>query len=642
MSGRLAAPRAALPLLAVWLVPACGSDNSSAARESPADVVTDAAGPEAEPDTSDAPVAQAGCEDCLVFVHGQLFDGSDTRPGTLVVRGDRIESVHFEPVEVVAGRIVDIEGSTLLPGFIDLHVHSPGAAGPYGYYAPTFQTDANLRSMLRNGVTSFLDLGTNAALSFALRNRIREGRLMGPRMFAAGPMLTATGGHPCYAGTPPSDACRFVDDTAEGSSAVQGLLPYGPDVIKVIIESGSEGRPLPEIPADGLLAASQAAQAAGLTVFAHVNETQDVVKAMDAGIRVIAHMPVADRLPAEVLQRMVDEQVTVVPTAEVYDELARIATDDLDLEGLEEEVPAEVLEALRYPSYMEPQQTAAHAAFYGNWRENLMFNLAACREAGVRIAAGTDAGNPATFYGVGLLRELALYVKAGYTPAQALAAGTRDAAALLGASDLGRLEAGALADLVVVAGDPADDIALVRSVQRVWLGGVEVDRPAMSQSQSASLVVEPVAGLQKGEACLHEGECADDLICASDAVCRPFCSTSVLCEQGSVCVAESTTSWDGYCLESDGCAPVTQDCENGASCIWVGNGVTLCWYTGEGTAGEPCSDFGTCARGYQCEYASNVCRELCDPNAEENTCDDAAQECIDRSPVAGLSVGECK
>jgi hypothetical protein len=295
-------------------------------------------------------------------------------------------------------------------------------------------------------------------------------------------------------------------------------------------------------------------------VFAHVNETQDVVKAMDARIRVIAHMPVADRLPAEVLQRMVDEQVTVVPTAEVYDELARIATDDLDLEGLEEEVPA----------------------------------------------------------------------------------GTRDAAALLGASDLGRLEDGALADLVVVAGDPADDITAVRAIQRVWLGGVEVDRAAMSQSQSGSLVVEPVTGLQKGEACLHEGECADALVCASDAVCRTFCSASVLCEEGSVCVAESTTSWDGYCLESDGCSPVTQDCENEASCIWVGNGVTLCWYTGEGTAGEPCSDFGTCARGYQCEYASNVCRELCDPNAEENTCDDAAQECIDRSPVAGLSVGECK
>ena len=235
---------------------------------------------------------------------------------------------------------------------------------------------------------------------------------------------------------------------------------------------------------------------------------------------------------------------------------------------------------------------------------------------------------------------LRIYVEAGYTPAEAIAAATVHAADLLGRNDLGRLEPGALADLVVVAGDPAQDVTLLRYVQRVWLGGVELDRSALSQTESTSLIVEPVEGLEAAGTCLHEGECGTGLICASDSQCRATCSASKSCSAGSACVATGTASWDGYCLQGDACDPIEQDCENGAACIWAGNAATLCWYAGSGKSGDPCSDFGTCAPGYQCNYVTDRCVELCDPEVP-STCETAGETCIDRSAIAGVTVGEC-
>src|SRR5581483_3154853 len=104
-------------------------------------------------------------------------------------------------------------------------------SGPYGFYAQTDQVPPHLKAMLRNGVTSFLDLGSSARLIFEYRARLRDGRYDGPNMFAAGPLLTPTGGHPCYRGEPAGDSCEFIDKPADLTNALAHLLPQQPDVI---------------------------------------------------------------------------------------------------------------------------------------------------------------------------------------------------------------------------------------------------------------------------------------------------------------------------------------------------------------------------------------------------------------------------
>jgi imidazolonepropionase-like amidohydrolase len=586
-----------------------------------------------------------GCAECTTIVGGVVFDGTDAGPGTVVLLGDRIAAVERGEVRVVAGETLDATGHTVLPGLFDMHVHSPGESAPYGYFSPVDLMEANMKGRLRAGVLSYLDVGSMAHLIFETRDRARSGAMLASNVFAAGPLFTPQGGHPCTDGQPPQDFCVFIDSPADVAPGLAGLMPQAPDVIKVVIENGEPTSPLPRIDQASLDALASAVRAEGLEPIAHVNGSDDMRMALDAGVRFFAHMPGEDLLDSAIVARLVAADARIVSTLVVYDSLWRISTGDLTSfldPALADEVPPGVLASFQDEALLAGMQAPALQALYTGWRDNAFANFVACHAAGVGLVTGTDAGNPGVFHGPSLRRELALSVELGMTPVEALRAGTRDAADMLGPDKrptLGRLATGAVADVVIVAGDASADIGALAQVRDVIRAGRRLDLPSLSQLADTTLFEQPQTGLGAGATCLGAGECGDDLYCSWLSSCAPVCGATNACDSGDACFPQAASS-EGWCYPGDHCDLIGQDCVNGQACIWLGNASSVCWFAGTGTDGQACDAEIACAPGHQCSLSSGKCAALCDPRGP-NTCP-APKICTDRSAQAGLIIGECQ
>jgi imidazolonepropionase-like amidohydrolase len=585
------------------------------------------------------PPAPVGCDGCLVLEGGRVFDGTSLRSGTVVVSGDRIQAVVYGPVSVVAGEKLSLSGRTVLPGLFDLHVHLAADAAPLAATIGEAFYEPHLQAMLRAGVTSFLDLGSPAHSIFALRSRIEAGSLLGPRIFAAGPLFTATGGHPCRLGTPPGDFCTLVDSAGDATAGVSRLLPYLPDVVKVVLEPGTAAHPLPRLRPELLAPIAQAS--GGVPLVAHVSSVQDVEDGLDAGIRIFAHVPIYDRISPDLAARLAREHATIITTLSVMTNYHAVAAEEVPGIGdpaLHDDVPDAVIASLTDPMALGFMTTPEYIDWTAAVRDIGYANFATLLDAGVNLVAGTDAGNPGTFHGLAVRQEIALFVQNGMRPVDALSAATRRAADLLGHADLGRIEAGAQADLVVVDGDPSADVGALGSVVAVLRAGRRIDRDALRLTAGGSLVITPTAGAPQSAACLGDEECAAGLVCAPlSRTCAPRCAGTMPCASGSACIP--ITFARGYCLAGDGCDLLRQGCANGTACIFLGNAATLCGFASSATAGESCGAGGTCAPGLQCDDNSGRCAILCDPSAP-NMCPSGGS-CQDRSAQAGLTVGEC-
>lgn len=585
--------------------------------------------------------ASVGCSTCTVLRGGMVFDGSRSGPGVVVIEGDRIKEVVFGDPPVSAGHVVDVGGKTVLPGLIDLHVHTMSESGPLGDFSQQSHLSEHLKAMLRSGVTSYLDLGSPEHVIFDVRARVRSGMMLAPRVFAVGPLLTPTGGHPCYAGSPPGDFCVFVDAPSDAAPKVASLAAQRPDLVKIVVEAG-QSKPLPRMAAETMAAITRAAGEEKLSVIAHVSSVHDVEDALDAGVRLFAHIPSEERVTPALAHRLAESGAVVVPTLAVMDGFYRVShgeTSAIDDPSLLADVPADVLSALHDPAKLASMKTPAYQAMTAAWRDNANANLGILREAGVVFATGTDAGNPSVFHGLAMRRELALYVEAGMSTEEALTAATRNAANVLGRSDLGRLEAGALADVIVVDGDALADIEAVSRVERVYREGALVDIASLALPNKTSLELTPARGVDSGDTCLSTAECGPKMSCDQDLVCAPVCHGFTGCAKGSACLGGSASS---TCYQGDGCNAITQDCENGAACVPLGNAATACWYAGTAGVGKACGPGGLCQRGAVCDFASNRCKAICDPDGLSGTPCPAGKECVDYSAAAGLPLGECE
>jgi imidazolonepropionase-like amidohydrolase len=589
-------------------------------------------------------LSSVGCEGCTVLQGGMVFDGSRSGTGVVVIEGDHVRDVVFGDPEVLAGEVVDARGLTVLPGLVDLHVHLMSEAGPVGDVSALPHLDDHLKAMLRAGVTSYLDLGSPEHTIFEVRDRVARGAMMGPRTFAVGPLLTPTGGHPCYSGSPPGDFCVFIDAPSDADEAVAKLVDKGPDLLKIVLEGG-QSKPLPRMTAETTLAIEQAAEARGKRVIAHVSSAKDVEDALSAGVRLFAHVPSEERISASLAAKMASLGAVVVPTLAVMDGFYRVSHGEqgylLD-PSLGDDVPADVLAALGDAKKLAPMTTPAYKAMTEGWRENAMANLVTLRAAGVTIASGTDAGNPSVFHGLAMARELELYTEVGMTPEEALTAATRSAADVLQRPDLGRLARGAKADVLVVRGDALSDIGALRRVERVYRGGALIDRESLAIPRKTSLVVEPATGATAGEACLGASECQSGLVCDDSQACAPSCHGFGGCAEGSACLPLSGSSSQGACLSGDGCNPILQDCANDAACVPLGNGATTCWYAGTAPLGKPCGPGGLCKKGLVCDFSSYRCKALCDPKGALGAACPVGRSCVDYSDLAGVAVGECE
>ena len=411
-----------------------------------------------------------------------IVDGTGGAPyqGSLLVEGERIAAVGPQVAAPEGVPVIDARGKTLLPGLFDLHTHL--AYAPVG--GLTGDWPKNLKAYLYSGVTSVVDFGTHPATFEPMRRLLREGVIEGPRLTLAARISTPYG-HGMEGGRGDFfTASAFTP--AEGKAVVEQLLPSKPDVIKVFTDGWRYGAApeMTSMPFETLEAIVASAHGAGLEVLTHTVTVERATEAARAGVDVIAH-GVSDRgVDQELIRLMTENEVHYAPTLAVYQLKGRDILDPLLEATIDPAARARVKPPLTRPAkpqllrdYDDPETPRAR-----RWR-NLIANNRVLHDAGVRFVVGTDAGVTNTWHGWATLRELQLLVHGGLSPLEALTAATGAAARALHLDgERGLLQAGKLADLVLVAGAPHEEIDQILAIERVWLGGREIDRPALARA----------------------------------------------------------------------------------------------------------------------------------------------------------------
>ena len=404
----------------------------------------------------------------------------------VVVRDGRIAAV--APPGVVAGGIAELDGhgGTLLPGLVDVHTHTGASAyPPWRVVFPDVQD--NLAAFLYAGVTTVLDLGNLTPEVFRERARIASGAHLGPRLYAAGPIFTAPGGHPAEvlrAWLPwylrwyvLPRATREVSTAADARQAIAALLPERPDVLKLAIDARTGA--VPRLDVEMIAAITAAGHAAGLRTVAHVGSSQEAVDAVRGGADALAHAPWWEELTAEAVRVIAAARVPVMATLAVWDLAGTPRTRDVDFLPIEREVGRPPLIAALLappPAFDEATRAMVRAAAAGH--DARRRNVARLRSAGVPVLVGSDACNPGDLPGAGLHLELSKLVEAGLTPGEALRSATWENARFLGGegADFGEIAVGKRADLVLVDGDPVARIDDLGKITRVLLDGTVLAR----------------------------------------------------------------------------------------------------------------------------------------------------------------------
>jgi imidazolonepropionase-like amidohydrolase len=324
----------------------------------------------------------------------------------VLIAGSTIQSIQQagEPIPEGTERI-DAAGLTLMPGFIDAHVH-------VGFYDPA--------RIVRGGVTTVRDLAWPPKLIWPLVEASRSPSFEGPSIIAAGPMITVPDGYPTRAGWAPRGTGRPVSSVREARTAVDDVAGAGAAIVKVALNPAAG----PTLEAPLLAAIVERAHEHRLKVTAHLYGLAELDKALNAGVDELAHMLMStERIPDEVIDRMVDQEMAVVPTLSIRS---------------------------------------------GRDRRLAIDNLKRFHSAGGTIVYGTDLGNTGPRPGIDR-REVRAMNEAGIAPLEIIRSATIASARRLELENVGVLAPGYQADIVGVQGDPiekAGDATRVRLVIR--------------------------------------------------------------------------------------------------------------------------------------------------------------------------------
>jgi imidazolonepropionase-like amidohydrolase len=399
----------------------------------------------------------------LALTNVRLIDGTGHDPienMAIILDGNRIKNVGLVTSYPDNTNVVDLRGLTVMPGLIDCHLHlggltvdKPGKAigkvslkDMASFFLDYSRNYAHRRWLaIENGVTTIRSAGDHYPHIIKLRDKIAAGKLVGPRIFAPGPTITAPGGHPAgtiYKGNRYiiKNATRQIVEVSSAREEVRRLVEGGVDCIKAIysdINPMDITHKVPRLSLDVLEVLADEAHQYNLRLMVHTGSPKETMDAIKAGADSIEHgiLPGGDSTEFEddLVKMMLDKGTFFVPTL-----------------------------AIAW-AYKE-----AYPAVFSGLKQAVKL----LHSAGVNMAAGTDSGTPGVVIGKGLHKELELMVEAGISPMEAIMAGTRNAADNLGkTNELGTIEPGKLADIIAVSGDPLKDIRDTREIKLVIKDG---------------------------------------------------------------------------------------------------------------------------------------------------------------------------
>ncbi|HMJ05716.1 MAG TPA: amidohydrolase family protein [Chthoniobacterales bacterium] len=425
-------------------------------------------------------------------------DGKIIPNAELLIDGNRIESIgpRSDGTPTAGSRIVDCSGKFILPGYIDTHVHLFQSGGlftrpdvvdlnsvrPYrdevawvkSHLADTFAR------YLRCGITSVVDIG-GPGWNFAVRKRA-QATAKAPRVAVAGPLISSVARPQLeLEGDPP---IVKIETAEEGVALVRKLARQNPDFIKIwYVVSPAEPvekfRPI----VHAVIAESHRRK---LRVAVHATELEAARAAVEEGADLLVHSVTDRPVDAAFVQLLQMRGTILTPTLVVFERYGQTFAHRLELTREEKEwgnpeviatldvtklppgqVPDRIQKALAAP---EPVLDRIRQTY-----EVAFKNLKTLENAGIPIAAGTDAGNIGTLHGPALFREFQLMIAAGLSPMQILKSATANAARVFGGATgakIGAIEPGRLADLVVLNANPLDDIANASQIQSVMKDGI--------------------------------------------------------------------------------------------------------------------------------------------------------------------------
>jgi len=396
---------------------------------------------------------------------GTLIDGTGAAPvknAVILVQDGRITAVGANVTVPAGATVVDLSAETVLPGFIDAHVHLAGHSIGDGDWQHAGLTElpsqiallgaAHAQQTLEAGFTTVRVVGSAEFGDVALRNAINAGWIQGPHIVAAGISFGIRGGHcdetnglqPYALGREGGVEVGVADGVEEARNAVRYAVKYGADVIKICATGGvlslTDSAGVQQYTEEEMRAIVETATQLDRRVAAHAHGTAGIKAAVRAGVTSIEHGSILD---AEAVQLMKQRGTWLVPTL-----LAGFTVESLATAG-------------RLPPPIAAKALAIAPRMHNSFKLAL--------EGGVKIALGTDAG--VMRHGTNA-REFELMVRWGMTPMQAIVAGTSSGATLLGVErDLGTIAVGKRADIVAVRGDPLRDITVLQHVDFVMKDG---------------------------------------------------------------------------------------------------------------------------------------------------------------------------
>jgi len=353
----------------------------------------------------------------IILQNGLLIDGNGSMPkqnGFIVIQSGHIKYIgHDLKLSIYENaRLIDLSGKSILPGFINAHVH-------YGYDA------SNLKEWAKSGVTTVRDLSNlylSTSESFSIRDELLADN-ENARLVAAGPMVTAVGGYGNY----------YVSSPEDAQQKIVKLIDSGADIIKIAIEDNLQGK-WNMLSLDEIKIIVQTAHENNLPVSAHVSQSKQLELAIDSDVNDVAHM-IVDDLSDDHIRKMIDKNIFWVPTLELWKGVSDIHTLNLDRVAIN--------------------------------------NLKKFVSSGGKVALGTDYKGYINEFDLGMpVQEIILMQEAGMSNMDIIIAGTRHASIVCNMeSEIGTIEEGKIADLLILNDNPIKDINALTNVFMVIHNG---------------------------------------------------------------------------------------------------------------------------------------------------------------------------